>query len=91
MLWSNRATGDYDDDCFRTFTGAECKSRPVRAKSLKLILAQAATGKALAETTATIHSNHAQYSRESFHALCTAAFYDFPKPLSNTQFDVPVE
>jgi hypothetical protein len=90
MSWTIRDTGDRSGECSRTLVGAECYSTAVRVKSLKLVLAQPA-GKVLAETTASIRSDRAEFTRESFHALCTAAFEDFPQPMSNAQFDVPVD
>jgi hypothetical protein len=90
-IWAARATGDREGDCVPTWTGAECESAAVHLKSLKLVVAQPATGKVLAETTAAVRSSHSQFSQESFHALCTAAFHDFPRPLANAQFDVPMD
>ena len=90
MSWAVRDTGDRNGECAGTLGGAECYSTAVRIKSLKLALAQSA-GKVLAETTASIRSDRAEFTRESFHALCTAAFENFPQPLSNEQFEVPVD
>jgi len=90
-LWTVRDTGDREGECSKTWVGAECQSSAVQAKSLKLTLAEPANGRPLAETTATIRSTHAQFSRESFQALCSAAFHDFPQPLSNAQFQVPID
>ena len=90
MSWAVRDTGDRNGGCSPTLVGAECYSTAVRVKSLKLVLAQSA-GKVLAETTASIRSDRAEFTRESFHALCTAAFEDFPHPLLNAQFEVPVD
>jgi hypothetical protein len=84
MSWAVRDTGD------RNECGGECYSTAVHVKSLKLGLAPSA-GKVLAETTASIRSDRAEFTRESFHALCTAAFENFPQPLSNEQFEVPVD
>ena len=89
MGWTVRDTGDRASQCSGTVGGAECYSTAVRVKSLKLALAQ--PGKVLAETTASIRSDRAEFTRESFHALCAAAFHDFPQPLSNVQFEVPVD
>jgi hypothetical protein len=87
MSWAVRDTGDRYGGCGG---GGDCYSTAVRIKSLKLALAQSA-GKVLAETTASIRSDRAEFTRESFHALCTAAFENFPQPLSNEQFEVPVD
>jgi len=91
MIWAVRDTGDRDGDCTRTWAGAECESTAIHAKSLKLVLTEPVGGRVLAETTAAIRSSREYYSNESFHALCSAAFRDFPRPLSNAQFDVPVD
>jgi hypothetical protein len=90
MIWRVRDTGDRSGACSPTMGGAECYSTAVRVKSLKLTVAQPA-GKVLAETTASIRSDRAEFTRESFHALCAAAFEDFPQPMSNAQFEVPVD
>jgi hypothetical protein len=91
MSWAVRDTGDRAGDCSRTWGGgAECYSTAVRIKSLRVSLAQSA-GKVLAETTASIRSDRAEFTRESFHALCAAAFHDFPNPFSNAQFNVRVD
>jgi hypothetical protein len=87
--WSVRDTGDRRGKCSGTLGAAECYSTAVHIKSLKLALAQ--SGKVLAETTASIRSDRAEFTRESFHALCAAAFEDFPQPMSNAQLEVPVD
>jgi hypothetical protein len=90
-IWGARENGDVDADCQRTFAGVECHASAVHIKSMKLVLARPGGGGATSETTAAIRSRFAGFSRESFHALCAAAFHDYPGPLSNAQFDVPVE
>jgi hypothetical protein len=90
MSWAVRDTGDRSGACAGTWGAAECYSSAVRIKLLKLTLAQS-TGRVLAETTASILSDRAEFTRENFHALCTAAFENFPQPLSNEQFEVPVD
>ena len=91
VTWATRDSGDRDADCYGTWAGAECHSTTVHVKSLKLVLAQALGDNALAETTAVIRSSYREFSRESFLALCTAAFHDYPRPLSRVQFDVSVD
>jgi hypothetical protein len=90
MAWGTRENGDLDADCEHSSGGVECHARAVHLKSVKLVLARPGVGP-ISETTASIRSNFTGFSRESFHALCVAAFHDYPGPLSNAQFDVPVE
>lgn len=91
LTWAVRDTGDRSGDCSPTWTGgAECYSTAVRIKTLKVALTRP-TGKVVAETTASIRSDRAEFTRESFHALCAAAFQDFPQPMTNEQFEVPVD
>lgn len=91
LSWAVRDTGDRTAGCNGTWTGgAECYSTAVRVKSLKVALTES-TGKVLAETTASIGSTRNDFTRQTFRALCTAAFHEFPQPLANEQFDVPLE
>jgi hypothetical protein len=91
LVWSTRNTGEWVGDCSRTLIGSECEGSSIHAKSVKVILTRPTTGKVIAESTAAIHSDHGGFSQKSFHALCTAAFHDFPLPLSNARFDVSIE
>jgi len=88
MVWSSRNTGDWSADCSRSFIGSECTASAIHAKSVKMVLTQSTTGKVVAENSATIASDHGSFSEKSFRALCTAAFHDYPKPLSSAQFKV---
>jgi hypothetical protein len=91
LSWSARDTGARSGDCVNTWGGgAECYSTGVHIKYLKVALAPAA-GKVVAETTASVRSAHNDFTRESFRALCSAAFHDFPQPLSSERFEVSVE
>jgi hypothetical protein len=91
MTWQSRNTGDLDADCDRTVYGASCQATEVRLKSMRLTLAPALAAAAIAETTASIHSGYSGFSKQSMQALCSAAFRDYPKPLTNSQFDVAVD
>ena len=91
MTWTAQDSGDQNAECHRTLLGAQCYAAAVFLKSVKIVLASPDGGKPVAETTASIRSSYSGFSRESFHALCMAAFQEYPHPLSNEQFKVPVE
>ena len=85
---SSRYTGTLETDCVGTV--AICESTAIHAKTLKLDLAEPGK-RAVAETTASISSPSGTFTEQSYVALCSAAFRDYPQPLSNAQFDVDTE
>ena len=87
MTWSSRDAGRREATCDRTLSGATCESDVVHWKSVKVTLLDAAN-QPLAETQASINSTNAGFTDESYFALCSAAFHDYPKPLTNAEFDV---
>ena len=90
MTWASRETGDRVGDCTGWYAYATCTDHAVRLKSMKLTLSPLLGGQAVVETTAAIDSSYSGFSPHSLRALCSAAFKDYPQPLTNAQFDVPV-
>jgi hypothetical protein len=86
-----RDTGKREADCLPGMVmGTTCESNAIVAKSMKVTLAESGK-RPVAETTAAIQSDFAGFSDESYFALCSAAFRDYPKPLTNEQFNVETE
>jgi hypothetical protein len=60
------------------------------AKSLRISLAEPGKS-AIVESNASIASNSADFSEQSYFVLCSAAFHDYPMPLARTEFEVDTE
>jgi hypothetical protein len=85
-------TGIREGECSRNFTnGANCISSPVFHKTLKVALRKTVGGPIVAETSAAIRSSIGGFTENSYFALCAAAFYKFPQPLTTEKFDSPIE
>jgi len=90
LEWKSRSTGKHVDDCTRSFAGATCEGHMIMAKSLRIALAEPGK-RAVAESNASIASNSTSFSEQSYFALCSAAFHDYPLPLTRTEFEVDTE
>jgi len=88
--WWEHGTGRLDVQC-QAVMGVTCTGHEIRQKVAKVTLAEQPGGPAIAESVAALQSESSGFTEATFYALCRTAFHQYPKPLSNYQFEVPVD
>jgi hypothetical protein len=90
LAWTSRDSDHLNVECDVSPLSATCTGQSLTSKSLKVSLAEPGK-RAVAEISANIQSERSVFTEQSYFALCSAAFHDYPAPLTNAQFDVDTE
>ena len=71
--------------CNGYMSGPECGAAGIYTKSLRLTLGEPAKA---VESSARMYGGSGTFGEPDYYALCSAAFHDYPRPLSNEQVEV---
>jgi hypothetical protein len=85
MEWKAEQGGGRNAACDSHPEREECGAAAVYVKSLRLTLGEPAKA---VESSARMYAGSEMLSEMDYQALCSAAFHDYPQPLSNERVNV---
>jgi hypothetical protein len=88
VSWSIADTGRRQADCSRSYYGAECESTAIFKKTLHVAIHDPSRNRVIVESTSALLSEHSSFTDQTYVALCSAAFRNYPQPLQSEPFEV---